>query len=34
VLAETPFMENGLGKGGKARARQTIIGQFGPEDVK
>ena len=34
VLAEAPFIENGLGKPGKARARQTIIGLLGPEDVK
>ena len=29
-----PFIENGLGKPGKARSRQTIIGMLGPEDVK
>ncbi len=34
VLAETPFIENGLGKPGKSRARQTIIGLLAPEDVK
>ncbi|NBR86860.1 MAG: hypothetical protein EB141_07225 [Verrucomicrobia bacterium] len=34
VLAETPFIENGLGNPGKTRARQTIIGLLGPEDVK
>lgn len=34
VLAEAPFIENGLGKGGKSRSRQTIIGLLGPEDVK
>lgn len=34
VLADAPFIENGLGKPGKARARQTIIGLLGPEDIK
>lgn len=34
VLAEAPFIENGLGKGGKSRSRQTIIGLLGPEDIK
>ena len=34
VLAETPFIENGLGKPGKSRSRQTIIGLLAPEDVK
>ena len=34
VMAETPFIENGLGKPGKSRSRQTIIGLLGPEDVK
>ena len=34
VLAETPFIENGLGKPGKSRARQTVIGLLAPEDVK
>ena len=34
VLAETPFIENGLGKPGKSRSRQTIIGLLGPEDIK
>lgn len=34
VLAEAPFIENGLGKPGKSRSRQTIIGLLGPEDVK
>lgn len=34
VLAEAPFIETGLAKPGKARARQTIIGVLAPEDVK
>ncbi|MEQ2010285.1 MAG: hypothetical protein ABMA26_26160 [Limisphaerales bacterium] len=34
VLADAPFIENGLGKSGKSRSRQTIIGLLGPEDVK
>lgn len=34
VLAEAPFIETGLAKPGKARARQTIIGRLGPEDIK
>lgn len=34
VLAEAPFIENGLGKAGKSRSRQTIIGVLAPEDVK
>ncbi len=34
VINDTPFIENGLSKPGKARSRQTIIGLFGPEDVK
>ncbi len=34
VMAEAPFIENGLGKPGKSRSRQTIIGLLGPEDVK
>lgn len=34
VIEEAPFIETGLGKPGKARARQTIIGLLGPEDVK
>ena len=33
-LEDAPFIENGLGKTEKSRARQTIIGRFGPEDVK
>jgi len=34
ILAEAPFIETGLAKPGKARARQTIIGVLAPEDVK
>lgn len=34
VMAEAPFIETGLAKPGKARARQTIIGLLAPEDVK
>lgn len=34
VLADTPFIETGLAKPGKVRARQTIIGVLAPEDVK
>jgi hypothetical protein len=34
VLAEAPFIETGLAKPGKVRARQTIIGVLAPEDVK
>ncbi|MFA6543706.1 MAG: hypothetical protein WCS99_04725 [Limisphaerales bacterium] len=34
ILAEAPFIENGLGKSGKSRASQTIIGVLAPEDVK
>jgi hypothetical protein len=34
VLAEAPFIETGLAKPGKYRARQTIIGVLAPEDVK
>ncbi|PAW81985.1 MAG: hypothetical protein B9S33_15685 [Pedosphaera sp. Tous-C6FEB] len=34
VLAEAPFIETGLAKPGQARARQTIIGLLGQEDVK
>ncbi len=34
VLGDAPFIENGLGKPGKARARQTIIGLLAPEDIK
>jgi hypothetical protein len=34
VMAETPFIENGLGKPGKSRSRQTVIGLLAPEDVK
>ena len=34
VMADAPLIENGLGKSGKSRSRQTIIGLFGPEDVK
>jgi len=34
VLAEAPFIETGLAKPGKARARQTILGVLAPEDVK
>lgn len=34
VLGDTPFIETGLAKPGKVRARQTIIGLLAPEDVK
>lgn len=34
VLADAPFIENGLGKPGKSRVRQTLIGVLAPEDVK
>jgi len=34
VMAEAPFIETGLAKPGKVRARQTIIGVLAPEDVK
>lgn len=34
VLADTPFIENGLGKPGKLRARQTIVGLLAPEDIR
>ena len=34
VMDQAPFIETGLAKPGKARARQTIIGVLGPEDVK
>ncbi|MFM8470233.1 MAG: hypothetical protein ACKODH_09725, partial [Limisphaerales bacterium] len=34
VMADAPFIEIGLPKPGNTRARQTIIGLLGPEDVK
>ncbi|MBI5800965.1 MAG: hypothetical protein HZA92_09625 [Verrucomicrobia bacterium] len=34
VMAEAPFIENGLGKPGKSRSRQSVIGLLAPEDVK
>lgn len=34
IISEAPFIETGLAKPGKARARQTIIGLLAPEDLK
>ena len=34
IMSEAPFIETGLAKPGKARARQTIIGLLAPEDLK